>query len=447
MKSVQQWLHGRALHSADANVRLRAVEKLTTSPDPQAVPDLLELLDDPTPAVRLAVVGALETAGDVRATKPLVGIVLNEQDANFRERAVGAIAKIDQAGATAILLVELDNSDVPIRQAAGSALHRIAWSELNDTQKARVAIVQNNWDEIPRFGSAAVEPLEASFRSGTQRIRSDSAEALGQIGTEDAAGALVTLVSDYELDQRSRELAGRALRRYFPDDLSDAQQALICIALEEWSDLPDLGPAAIEALVSALPYPTVRNDAARALIQIGATGVYALVDLLKNPKADSTVREAAAISLAEIGDRLALDPLMQMLTDPDAAIRHAAVWALERLGWHPEDDGQRALVAIANDNWDEVRKLGAVAAEHLICMAKDSLITPQGLEALASILAVSPECLTPAQLRDISALDSRAPVHAGAESFGGQVEDHRLRLNFDSVVTLAQTQLSQRGIK
>ncbi len=446
MNTVQRWLCERSLHSDNSEARVRAIEKLSASGDPQAATLLLETLDDPDSMVRSAAASALGDVGDDRAVDNLSNVVLYEREMSLREEALAALTKIDPHRTTALLLRALDDPELSVRQAAAWALRKAAWHFLDDTQKARIAIVRSDWEEVARFGSAAVEPLEAAFRAGTQRTCCEVAEALGQIGTEEAVNALVVLLGDFDLGQGGREIVGRALRRFCADDLADAQQALICITLGEWSAVVTLGAVAVEPLVSALRYPSLCNEAARALIHIGAAGVDSLVALVKDRDQPSTVREGAAIALAEISDSRAVGPLLLMLTDPDMAVRQAAVWTLERLGWQPTEESQRALAAIAHDDWEQVRELGAAAVEPLLCLATDSMATEETVVTLEHILEFTPGDLSVNQLRTIAALQEGDRVEGGASSGVRAADEGEANLSYGRAVKLAKAELFRRGV-
>lgn len=443
MKSVSKWFQERSLHSNDMNTRIAAIEKLAVAGEADSEPLLLEALNDASMAVRTVAAGALGAVGGTESIAPLLQICLKEKDMGIRQEALSSLEKIDQAYATEFLLGELDNENVPVAQAAGWSLRKLSWNDLDDTQKARVAIVRSDWDEVADYGSAAVVPLEIVFRNGTDRTRSDAAEALGQIGTDESVHSLVALLGDYGIKQSSRELAGRSLRRYCGDELTDAQNALICISLGEWDAVVTLGAAAVEPLASALPYAALCNHAARSLIRIGPAGLEALVSLVKNPSVSPTVREAASIALAEIGDSRAIGPLLLMLTDSDMAVRHAAVWTLERLGWQPAEPGQHALVAIAHDDWKAVHGLGVVAVEPLLCMATDSMISSEGLSALESILEVGSGDITPNQLRTLASLCQAKPAPSHV---GDAANDQSTTPDYNRIVKLARTLLFKRGL-
>lgn len=106
------------------------------------------------------------------------------------------------------------------------------------------------------------------------------------------------------------------------------------VAYEAVEALGEIGdPAAAGPLTEALTgdkYSGLRWKAAEALTQIGTESVPYLINALENP--DEDVRWKAAISLGEIGDRRAIDPLISLLGDEDRFVRSRAAYALGIMG-------------------------------------------------------------------------------------------------------------------
>lgn len=71
---------------------------------------------------------------------------------------------------------------------------------------------------------------------------------------------------------------------------------------------------------------TPGDEAAQALMKIGQNAVPALLDALALPNAKS--RRLAAKALGQIGDHVAIRPLIKLLADPDRQVRAAAAIAL-----------------------------------------------------------------------------------------------------------------------
>lgn len=159
-------------------------------------------------------------------------------------------------------------------------------------QQASLALVE--------MGGAAVEPLIASARSGSDSLVYISAQILGRIGSRRAIPFL-------------RQLARRA-------------------------------------------NPFVRREAVVALGQTGYRGlVPGLSDILATDR-DALVRAAAAQSLANLRDTLAVSPLLEALQDTAALVRQRALASLQHL-WSPRVE--QASVRCLRDADETVRFIAA----------------------------------------------------------------------------------------
>jgi HEAT repeat protein len=73
----------------------------------------------------------------------------------------------------------------------------------------------------------------------------------------------------------------------------------------------------------------VRTSAAKALVRIGKPAVEALIRALGDP----VVRKGAAITLRELGDKRAVEPLITALRSHSEGVRKGAAIALESWRW------------------------------------------------------------------------------------------------------------------
>jgi HEAT repeat protein len=92
---------------------------------------------------------------------------------------------------------------------------------------------------------------------------------------------------------------------------------------------------------------TLRDEAARALVQIGPAAVPALMEALKNP--DREVRRQAAWAMKRLGpaSRIAVPTLIPALKDPDPRVRKGAALALGSL---EAEEAIPALMEALKDN-------------------------------------------------------------------------------------------------
>lgn len=174
----------------------------------------------------------------------------------------------------------------------------------------------------------------------------------------------------------------------------------------------------IPALIKALRYDDfdVQTSAAQALGTLGTEGIDELILALKTKDKDvrlgiiealsvirdpravpslthllsdpgSEVRWEAAIALGEINDPASTASLVQALRDPDKYVRYGAASALQKSGWKPASDEERAFHSVGLQEWQDVREIGepAIPALSHVLHDRDSGVRMQAIEILGSI--------------------------------------------------------------
>jgi len=174
----------------------------------------------------------------------------------------------------------------------------------------------------------------------------------------------------------------------------------------------------IPALIKALRYDDfdVQTSAAQALGTLGTEGIDELILALKTKDKDvrlgiiealsvirdpravpsltnllsdpgSEVRWEAAIALGEINDHSSTASLVQALRDPDKYVRYGAASALQKSGWKPSSDEERAFHSVGLQEWQAVREIGepAIPALSHVLHDRDSGVRMQAIEILGSI--------------------------------------------------------------
>jgi HEAT repeat protein len=180
----------------------------------------------------------------------------------------------------------------------------------------------------------AVEPLINAARAPETDLRTAAVGALGLIGDHAAAEALFVAVRDNEPSVREaglRSLAafGISVERISPD-LSSTNWQVRAAAVTTLARLGDR--QAVPPIVSALKDDDsrVRSEAARALGAFNdQRATDALIGALRDQNAE--VRVDATFSLGRLKDARALAPLTLLLSDGDPRVSLAAAESLARL--------------------------------------------------------------------------------------------------------------------
>lgn len=124
------------------------------------VEPLLELLQDNDPDARVEAARALGNTGDRMLSRHLVPLLLGD-DQDF------------------------------VRREAALALERLEWEPEDESQAIKYYIARWEWDEVRRFGSAAVEPLLTFMKICDWHRKWAVVTILGELGDERAVPALI----------------------------------------------------------------------------------------------------------------------------------------------------------------------------------------------------------------------------------------------------------------
>lgn len=334
---------GRLVLSPDDRARVDHVEALARR-GAEGVDALLELLVDPSWAVRRAVVDALASVGDA-AIAGLRDVIMNRRDHEGRI-----------AAAVDALVASRGNLDGIVLALAGS--------------DAAPAIVCDAVQVLGRRRVRAAVPLLGRLSSDVDdNVAVGAIEALGRIGGVDTVDALIAAVES------------RSFFRTFP-------------AIDALGRTGDA--RAVQPLELLLADPLYAPDAARALGRTGhESAVAPLAALLVKPI--SVLVRTATLALAELreryearfGDNEALRGSLPSSVDPATASArvmdsNAGVAPSERvavarvLGWLADDVAIAHLVEMSMDEppvgpvaADALRRLGPRATPQLLAAIRD----------------------------------------------------------------------------
>ncbi len=159
-----------------------------------------------------------------------------------------------------------------------------------------------------------VEPLIRTLRDGDWQVREAAVEAIAEVGPP-AVELLIRYMRDWEA------------RKY------------VIQALGKINDERVLDP-----LMSMLHNDEFKDDATRALIDLGSPAVPKLIAALSDK--EEFVRKQAILALGAIKDPAAVDPLMAMLRNEDWFTRLTAAAALEKVG---DPRGRDAIKPLMKD--------------------------------------------------------------------------------------------------
>jgi HEAT repeat protein len=312
----------------------------------------------------------------------------------WRDRAFAAelLGRVGNAGAVPALLETVQNTrseDADVREIALRALARIgdprAVAPLVDAlRNAEVWLAPRIADILTRHGEYVVEPMINFLEAGGRHpARAWAANILGEVEAHRAFPVLVRALGDLEDEVRAKSayalgrLGDRRATPYLLEHLltdpAPFVRARIAGALGQFDD-----PEVIERLVRALGDPAwwVRMRSVEALEQIGEQAEAPLLVALDDP--DPELRSRSAVALERLGvparavrmieedDRPdeareiltkfaaagARELLAELLLHPSTAVRLAVVAAIRRTG---RRDLARELIQATSDSDPTVR--------------------------------------------------------------------------------------------
>ena len=366
------------LHHPVPAVRLAVIGAISSAGRADFSGELLDAVGDKEPAVRAA---ALETLSrlDIREAVPAAVDCLGDADQQVRLAALELVGRLGSPSALvpAIRPRATDPSPV-VRAAAAQALGALGGEAIQPLLRDLLA------DSEPEVREAAVRAAMRARRPAlapavrpllddpSPEVRRAAAEALGRIGAESDAAALLAAMAN--ATPEFREAAADSALRLAPARLPE-----LLDRIERAGDASGkLG------LVRAIPQ--AQFDSAEPILE----------RLSQDPSPE--VRAVTLSALAQIGSSHAADHARRGLDDPDAGVRASAADTLVRLDTRSAEPALRArLVA---DPSPAVRERAALAA--------GLFPTPEGAQALL----------------EVCGREEPAEVHAAAVLALGAFPDH-----------------------
>lgn len=436
-------LEAEGLEDTDADKRLQAVQRLAQYSDAVGLikPHLLGALHDPDVKVRAAAGRVLGTLGVTEAL-PIVIEWLNSGERQLRVDASQILGALGDRRAIKPLIRSLGDPAHEVRHAAVNALGKLAGAEvvvplIARLEDAKADVRRAATEQLAKLGDRrALIPLVGAMSDSSIDVRLAAIRAVGELGDTSAVPALMRLLRDPVEGIKvaaisalgsleATEATGRLI-----DSLgtgSDDFRARAAFALGQIAKGgADKGATrrAIRALVTTLSQPRSRQAAREALLAAGSVAIPGIIDHLRgelpghpataimllrdigDPSATPALlaeldrrrlsRELVLEALGKAGDTRALVPVLTLLSDADAAVRLAAMRALEPMlvtGSQAAD----VLVDMLADRSPEIRRLAIdylgvirarAASRPLALLAKgaaDNDLRVAALDALAEI--------------------------------------------------------------
>lgn len=350
-REVEQFIEGLR-DEADYEGKRHMVETFILG-GAAAIQNVVPALKHPNPEVRDTAQSALVQAGEI-AVEPLVQ-ALKDRHVYVRTRAAKALGSIcvrDPASSCwERLRAALRDEDVRVRCGAASSLGEIAgdrralealvealkdgdrdvrwraavaldenfkWNPRTDSEKACYLVAIGTM--TGKIRKPAVGPLMRCIpNEGSENVRRRVASALGSLGDERAIERLFSLWR-YDLWAVVSSAAERAILKMG----EPAIEPLLDLARETYEYLDN-------SIRNSVFAGVVQNSGFAAIAEIGEPAVARLVGILKSGDEEAGFRGQIALVLGMIGDKRALDALLEAMRHDNADIRWGAVRALGQM--------------------------------------------------------------------------------------------------------------------
>ena len=336
---------GRLLRDERAHVRESAVRIAGYFGYPECADDLLECCRDPEPAVQRAALEHLAFLDDPRVVGTLID-ALSEPNPVMRCAAAQGAARLDDDRVVGPLALALSDPDAWVRYFAARALGE------------------------HRYGPAVEALTRLSFDDPAGHVRLAAIDALGRIGSAAAIPALGGLAASDDLERAGaaiQALGGighadawpplrTALRADDDERRAWAAEAIARLggtaAIEalEWTAAADASDLVVDAAIRGLTSMAAENC-------LGADAIKAMVDLA----ADGGRRDRIVAALAGLAPER-IEQVAHGLRDPRPAVRIAVVEALGRMR---RVEASSWLQSALDDPLAEVRLAAIAEIRHL----------------------------------------------------------------------------------
>ncbi|NOZ24757.1 MAG: hypothetical protein GXO94_01495 [Nitrospirae bacterium] len=439
------------LESEDPSVRRSAAEALSEG-DERAIYPLIKVLRDENPGVQDAAMRSLINIGGevtaymvipllredalVRNTAYIIlreigniGLLaglLKDKDDDIRKFAVDLMTDIGDPGACQHLGPMLRDSNPNVRAATVKAVGKLGCP---DSLKVLInALKDEEWVCFSALEAiaetkdpAAVDPLTELLYASSEAIRYSVIEALGKIGTHEAAAVLKEFIKDASGLEKKAILKSLIEIGLTPEMKDLSETLLVMLQSEDKEEVL----TALKGLVSigcydAIPVIVDKGGSLdpshpdefeiltvfkESLLRLGCSEK--LIDVIKSPETKFRGKVIAIEALGKMRCRKAVPHLIELIESPARDIRRAGTAALGDL--HDHEGTLDALLSATEDSDGHVRKAAVVALGRL----RD----PSSYEALFGLFLAEP-------YRDVKEEIVRALMRIDEKRFVAGLDDY-----------------------
>ncbi|MFX1295839.1 MAG: HEAT repeat domain-containing protein [Promethearchaeota archaeon] len=359
------------LKKADRYLQEEIISLLGVIGEKIAVEPLLECLKAEIDTVQIATAEALGKIGDLRAVESLIKCLQDKIKENsflppyyrypaLEETIIWALSELGDLRAVQTLIECLSHKDKWVRQASARALGKFKTTEILEPL---LQCVNDPAPEVRRLAIRSlgilnykriVDPLIEFLKTVKYPTRIYIIEALGKLGD---LKSVEILIEQLKLKRRDYWIIIEALGRL--GDQRAVEPILSCldnntpwwlkrIIVRVLGKLRDT--RAVKPLITLLKEDEdIRPWIIDTLCKLSPPPTEFLIECLKYPI--SEVRENVAWALGQIGDKMAIMPLIQCLGDSSPFVITRTTESLSKLGAIEAINRLIAFLRVDDDNW------------------------------------------------------------------------------------------------
>jgi HEAT repeat protein len=293
------------------------------------------LKEDSEPAVRAEAAACLAEFNSPDGLEAL-GLSLQDPSVEVVMASLESLRRRNNPDAIPQLVNVLGHPDPNARTRTLQVLKALNWQPRDKRQEAFLLVAIGEIDRASMLGRPAIEALTAVLQDGAYQRRVLAVNRLAEIGDASVVPVLIRLLSDADNLVRTagaNALASIGDARAVPGLLgllTDKDPNVRVASAAALGSIAD--PSAVDQLLPLLTdaHWEVRATALEALGRLHDHRARdAMVDRLQDE--DREVREKAAEALGLLGSPEAIGPLTLALLDPESTVRQSTTLALQRL--------------------------------------------------------------------------------------------------------------------
>jgi HEAT repeat protein len=338
-----------ASKSRSALIRRRVVDKLGDLHDRAAIPNLIELLRDPSSRVRYKAIKALRKIGyrysfreEITTTIPALMPMLKDPNDWVRAQAAVILGDFQVITVVPILITMLADKNERVRNRSADALGKMGDRSV-----------------IPALVKLLLDPID--------RVRRSAIEALMHLKATEAIPNLIMMLSDRHQNVRRNaayaleKLAAKEAIPFLENMLGDPDYQVRNMVLRVLESLKT--EVSIDKFTEAFqdPNPTVRQTALKGLSKTDSTAIIPILFQAFQDE-DYWMRQIAAEALKKQQPRDILDGLIQISNHQNPQIRKDAVQLLGKIKF---DRVIPTLLKSLQDENANVRRSAAYALDRI----------------------------------------------------------------------------------